>query len=257
MMRLDSDVPPRLPHSEDPSVAVSSRGRVHVAWLDSPSGLGDSDLQHVALGAEPTVTATLVRPATTCRATIRLEVASPAALDCPGATIQWFVDGTAAPGATDLAFEVPRDLPAGAHAFHYEVACADPLPCGGVSVPLPLVLEAVPNDVVDGAIAGLLMVSRSAAGLELRWTDAAPESQGHAVYAGTIASLFTGRAYDHAPLACGVAVPARSLTTPMPAAGTYYLVTPQGCVDEGLAGSDSFGRARPVAGSGAPCGALR
>ena len=69
----------------DPKKVLAWRpapGRVHVAWLDAPSGLGDPELQHVALGAEPTVTAIEVRPATTCRATIRLEVASPAARDC-------------------------------------------------------------------------------------------------------------------------------------------------------------------------------
>jgi hypothetical protein len=259
--RLDDDAPPEKIHSEDPSIAASVSGRVHVMWVDTqyPSS-NPSNVQYRGLDTGPDVLPVTVTPGTTCtRATYRLEVVAGSFGACADPRYQWYQDGVAVPGATGETYDVPGDLPAGVHVFHYVVTCSTPLSCGDTSRAVFLDIAAISTTVVDFDLGPTLRVSKRGSGLRLSWSDTRPEAVGYAAYAGTIDSLFTGRRHDHAALRCAIVrtPPGASTTrldTAMPSVDTYYLVSPAGCLGEGGLGADSFGTRRPVPGLGAPCG---
>lgn len=253
-IHVDEDVTTRRIHSEFPAVAVSRSGRIHVAWVDFDGDFGDPAGRHAAFDTEPVVESLLVTPGSGCeRPQWSLRVHVPLPDGCvPG--FQWLMDGTPIAGATQPTHDVPPDAPDGPHEFTCEVTCSGaPLPCGSASLPVTLDLGSAQRPPV-GEFAGLLFVTRPGPDLELSWTESAREPQGHHVYSGTLASLWAGRAYDHAALACGIAMQAGggSLLAPIPAGNTYYLVSSANCSSEGGVGTDSFGSPRPTA--SAPCG---
>jgi hypothetical protein len=261
--RLDDDADPNFLHSEDPSIALGASGRMHVLWVDlQATTTATSNVQYRGLDTGPDVLPVTVTAGTTCtRPTWRVEVVPGTVGACPDPTYQWFVDGMAVPGATGPTFDVPGDLPPGQHAIHYEVTCSVPLLCGDRSRAVYLDVPDVSTAVVAGDLAGILRVARRGTGLRLSWTDSRPEAVGYNVYAGTVDALFTSRTYDHAQLRCHVLrspAGASSSRTDvgMPSADTCYLVAPAGCLGEGTLGADSFGRPRPVPGSGPACGAV-
>jgi hypothetical protein len=105
---------------------------------------------------------------------------------------------------------------------------------------------------------GLLHVAREGDRLRLEWDDPAFAAEAYNVYSGLIGTLNRGRRYDHAASACHVLrrLPPQVFLAHTPPGDAYYLVSGANCSTEGGMGTDSFGRTRPVAGTGAPCGPM-
>jgi hypothetical protein len=174
-------------------------------------------------------------------------------------SFQWYRDGQPLPGETLVDLDVPGDLPEGTYHYHCVLACEDPAGCMTPSEAVEHVVAPLPSPVRGASIQGRVLVAEAQPGVRLDWTDAALDATAYAVYEGTISSLWSSRAYDHAVVLCAVPrdPPGRTDMSVMfdpstPAA--YFLVAPADCRAEGLVGADSFGRTRPVAGSGPACG---
>jgi hypothetical protein len=265
-LRIDDDTPPRLSQSSLPSLAVSGSGRIHATWSETPGDVsplpGDApvELRHAAIDPGYPVELTQVAAPTRCHApSIRASVVDP--LPCTNATVQWFLDGVAVPGATGLTFDLPPDLPPGVHVLRHEFTCTVQPACGSSSVSRRIVVPDVSTVIVDYELSGTLLVSRNGSSqLALTWTDSRPETQGYNVYEGTLASLWSDRRHDHAAAACSIPreppdASSSATTIPLPLQDAYVLLVPAGCLGEGTAGPWHLGT-RPLTGAGAPCGPM-
>ena len=135
-VRLDDDTYPLHPHSEEPLVAFSSAGRLHVVWSDADRL--DSTLAQIHYAAvDPPVVPDLDIPSTVvarsaCEApAIHVEARVLSLGPCGGSpAFEWFEDGISVPGATGPVLDVPAATAPGDHVYSYRLACSPSLACG-------------------------------------------------------------------------------------------------------------------------------
>jgi hypothetical protein len=185
---------------------------------------------------------------------IRLEVVVGSFGACTAPAYQWWRDGAPIAGATADTYTVPADETPGEHEYWYVVTCPEPLICGD-EPPHELVDVGSGSPLAGRSLDGLLYVAKEPpSDLRFRWTDRALEATSYSLYEGAI-----GTWYSHGPLACHVPrLPPGAAQTEhverMPRFDAYYLVSMNDCLGEGLVGTDSFLRVRPLSPAGVPCG---
>jgi hypothetical protein len=152
-IRVDDDTYPSFPHSEEPLVASSPAGRVHVLWSDA--GRPDSSLSqihHAALEL-PDVPDLDVSASASARSaceasSYRIEARVLAPGPCIAPTYEWYQDGVPVPGATASVLDVSPATTPGEHVFWFRLACNPRLACGELSPPLVVRVEGPLGDPV-------------------------------------------------------------------------------------------------------------
>lgn len=154
--RLDDDTPPRGAHSEDPEVAASPGGRLHVLWTDggAPEAFA---VRHVALDVPPAPDVQLVDaldPAAGCAdPTLVVEVAEHPPAGCADPTYRWYLDDEPVEGVDGPTLVLEAARSEEGRSVRVVVTCGGDAPCGGpspelvVDVPEPESFDLVVHEV--------------------------------------------------------------------------------------------------------------